>query len=196
MKYYNLYPSSHRTSIRYPPLSHVCPIRTCQPLNSPSFYDRSMIEPSAVPSEYRTLCQHTALQFYRIASAVPSEYRTFCQHTALQYYRIASAVPSEYRTFCQHTALQFYRIASAAPSEYRTFCQHTALQYYRIASAVPSEYRTLYHPIMRVSSNTSPSAMGVESIPVRTVSPPFVMHHHSSLDTSAVSPSTVVMYNP
>ena len=152
MKYYNLYPSSHRTSIRYPSLSHVCPIRTCQPLNSPSFYDRSMIEPSAVPSEYRTLCQHTALQFYRIASAVPSEYRTLCQHTALQFYRIASAVPSE--------------------------------------------YRTLYHPIMRVSSNTSPSAMGVESIPVRTVSPPFVMHHHSSLDTSAVSPSTVVMYNP
>lgn len=149
MKYYNLYPSSHRTSIRYPPLSHVCPIRTCPPLNSPSFYNRAFSRPVRLPDTLPTYC--------------------------------LAILPDSF---------------SPVPSEYRTLCQHTALQFYRIASAVPSEYRTLYHPIMRVSSNTSPSAMGVESIPVRTVSPPFVMHHHSSLDTSAVSPSTVVMYNP
>ncbi len=192
MKYYNLYPSSHRTSIRYPPLSHVCPIRTCQPLNSPSFYDRAFSRPVRLPDTLPTYCLAILPDSFSRPIRIPDTLPTYCLAILPDSFSRPVRIPDTLPTYC----LQFYRIASAVPSEYRTLCQHTALQFYRIASAAPSEYRTLYHPIMRVSSNTSPSAMGVESIPVRTVSPPFVMHHHSSLDTSAVSPSTVVMYNP
>ena len=50
--------------------------------------------------------------------------------------------------------------------------------------------------MVRVISYCSPSAIGVSSTPVISISPPLVKHHHCCCSLSAVSPSTAVTNRP